>query len=67
VARSKVTDVALHLHRATRTDLLAEGLAALLATPPADPFATELVIVPARGVERWLTQRLSHRLGAVGG
>lgn len=59
--------MALHLHRATRTDLLAEGLAALLATPPADPFATELVIVPARGVERWLTQRLSHRLGAVSG
>lgn len=56
--------MALHLHRAARTDLLADELGALLATPPADPFATEVVVVPARGVERWLTQRLSHRLGA---
>lgn len=54
----------LLLHRATRTDRLADGLAELLAVPQADPFAEELVVVPARGVERWLTQRLSHRLGA---
>ena len=26
-------------------------------------FAEELVVVPARGVERWLSQRLSHVLG----
>ncbi|WP_372733775.1 exodeoxyribonuclease V subunit gamma [Nocardioides sp.] len=56
----------LHLHRAPRTDLLAEALGDLLATPLADPFGTELVLVPARGVERWLSQRLSHRLGASG-
>ncbi|HYO39782.1 MAG TPA: exodeoxyribonuclease V subunit gamma [Nocardioidaceae bacterium] len=53
----------LHLHRAERTDLLADALADLLATPLEDPFAQELVVVPARGVERWVTQRLSHRLG----
>lgn len=53
----------LHLHRAARTDLLADELGTLLATAPDDPFATEVVVVPARGVERWLTQRLSHRLG----
>ena len=55
--------MALHLHRAERTDLLAHGLGALLATPLADPFAQELVLVPERGVERWLSQRLSHILG----
>jgi exodeoxyribonuclease V gamma subunit len=55
--------MALHLHRAERTDLLADGLGALLAEPPCDPFAEELVLVPARGVERWLSQRLSHVLG----
>ncbi|TGD90003.1 exodeoxyribonuclease V subunit gamma [Mycolicibacterium sp. CH28] len=55
--------MALHLHRAERTDLLADGLGALLATPQPDPFAEELVVVPARGVERWLSQRLSHLLG----
>ena len=47
-----------------RADLLADGLADLLRDPLADPFAQELVLVPARGVERWLSQRLSHRLGA---
>jgi exodeoxyribonuclease V gamma subunit len=55
--------MALHLHRAERTDLLADGLGALLSHPLDDPFAEELVIVPAKGVERWLSQRLSHVLG----
>jgi exodeoxyribonuclease V gamma subunit len=55
--------MALHLHRADRTDLLADGLAGLLADPLPDPFAQELVLVPTRGVERWLSQRLSHALG----
>jgi exodeoxyribonuclease V gamma subunit len=55
--------MALHLHRAERTDLLVDGLAALLAELPPDPFAEELVLVPARGIERWLSQRLSHALG----
>ena len=59
--------MALHLHRAPRTDLLAEALGDLLATPLGDPLAQEVVVVPARGVERWLTQRLSHRLGVGGG
>ncbi len=53
----------LHLHRAPRTDQLADALGELVATPLDDPFAEEVVVVPAKGVERWLTQRLSHRLG----
>lgn len=56
-----------HLHRAERTDVLADGLADLLAQPTDDPFATELVVVAALGTERWLSQRLSHRLGAAPG
>lgn len=56
--------MALHLHRAERTDLLADGLGRLLSAPLPDPFAEELVIVPAKGVERWLSQRLSHILGS---
>ncbi len=54
----------LHLHRGTGTGALADALAELLAEPLDDPFAEEVVVVPARGVERWLTQRLSHRLGS---
>jgi len=57
----------LHLHRAPRTDQLADQLGELLATPLADPFADEVVVVPAKGVERWLSQRLSHRLGTAPG
>ena len=53
----------LHLHTGERTDALADALGELLVTPLPDPFAREVVVVPARGVERWLTQRLSHRLG----
>lgn len=59
--------MALHIHRAERTDLLADGLGALLSDPLSDPFAEELVIVPAKGVERWLSQRLSHVLGRESG
>ena len=56
--------MSLHLHRAVRADALADGLGRLLSTPLPDPFASELVVVPARGMERWLSQRLSHVLGA---
>ena len=55
--------MALHVHRASRADVLADGLGDLLRVPLPDPFASEVVVVPARGVERWLSQRLSHRLG----
>ncbi|GAA1519655.1 exodeoxyribonuclease V subunit gamma [Kribbella lupini] len=59
-----LSTMTLYLHRAERTDVLADGLGDLLAVPLGDPFAEELVVVPAKGVERWLSQRLSHRLGA---
>jgi exodeoxyribonuclease V gamma subunit len=54
----------LVVHRSADGAALARGLAQVLATPPADPFAAEIVAVPAKGVERWLAQRLSHVLGA---
>lgn len=57
--------MALIVHRAAHAAELVEGLAAELARPAEDPFAKELVVVPARGVERWLSQRLSHHLGSV--
>ena len=57
----------LSVHRAERADALVEALGALLGTPPSDPFAVEVVVVPTRGMERWLTQRLSTRLGTAPG
>lgn len=57
----------LHVHRSERADRLVEGLAEMLGEPPANPLAVEVVAVPAKGVERWVTQRLSHVLGARNG
>ncbi len=54
----------LHIHRAQRADVLADALAAILLEPAGDPFASEVVSVPTRGMERWLAQRISRRLGA---
>ena len=54
----------LVIHRAERADRLVDALGALLAEPPDDPFAPDVIAVPTRGMERWLTQRLSSLLGA---
>ena len=56
--------MSLLIHRAERADRLVDALGALLSDPLPDPFATEIVSVPTPGVERWLSQRLSTRLGA---
>jgi exodeoxyribonuclease V gamma subunit len=56
--------MSLLIHRAERADRLVDALGTLLSDPLPDPFATEIVSVPTPGVERWLSQRLSARLGA---
>ncbi|MGV9712022.1 exodeoxyribonuclease V subunit gamma [Gordonia sp. NPDC003424] len=56
----------MHLHRAERTDTLADALAEILSAPLSDPMVAEIVSVPAAGVERWLQQRLATRLGTSG-
>ena len=53
----------LHIHRAERADALVRGLGALLGTPPDDPFTPDVVAVPSKGVERWITQTLAASLG----
>ncbi|HVA73770.1 MAG TPA: exodeoxyribonuclease V subunit gamma [Acidimicrobiales bacterium] len=57
----------LRVHRSERADFLADILAGVLGKPLDDPMAPEVVAVPTRGVERWLTQRLSHQLGCSDG
>ena len=54
----------LHVHRSERTDVLVSMLAQLLSEPLPDPVTPEVVSVPTRGIERWLTQRLSAHLGS---
>src|SRR3712207_4293015 len=53
----------LHIHRAERADAAVAALGEMLAHPLPDPFAREVVSVPPRGLERWLAQSLSGRLG----
>ncbi|HVD18213.1 MAG TPA: exodeoxyribonuclease V subunit gamma [Propionibacteriaceae bacterium] len=57
----------LYLHRAERADRLIIALGELLSVPLPDPFETEIVSVPTRGVERWLSQGLAQRLGTAPG
>lgn len=57
----------LHIHRAERADGLIAALASVVGAPLEDPFATEIVAVPTRGVERWVAQRLATSLGATAG
>ena len=37
------------------TAALAEALADRFAAPADDPFAAEMIVVPTRGIERYLT------------
>jgi exodeoxyribonuclease V gamma subunit len=53
----------LRIHRAERADGLVEALAGLLGGAAGDPFAVDVVAVQTRGMERWLTQRLSDVFG----
>ncbi|MGZ6788229.1 MAG: exodeoxyribonuclease V subunit gamma, partial [Nocardioidaceae bacterium] len=53
-----------HIHRSERADALVRGLGEVLAAAPDDPFTTDVVAVPSRGVERWIAQSLSSSLGA---
>lgn len=52
------------VHRSDRPEALAFGLGSMLRDDPGDVFDPAWVVVPAQGVQRWLTQRLSHVLGA---
>ncbi|MFA9432014.1 exodeoxyribonuclease V subunit gamma [Egicoccus sp. AB-alg2] len=51
------------MHRAPRADRLVGALAEAIAVPMAEPLVPEVVAVPSRGIERWISQELSARLG----
>jgi len=53
----------LHLHHADQLDPLLDALGDLLCTTPADPFAPELVVVPAAGLQDAALVGLGRRLG----
>ena len=51
------------IHRSERADALVDALVELLRAPAGDPFGAEVVAVPTRGVERWLTHRIAAAVG----
>ena len=53
----------LRLYRGNRLEILAEALAEVLKTPLASPFDREIILVQSKGMERWLSMRLSTLLG----
>ncbi|CAN5152205.1 exodeoxyribonuclease V subunit gamma [soil metagenome] len=57
----------LSVVRAATGTALADALADVLAVPLSDPLATEQIVVHTRGMERWLGQHLSRRLGVSAG
>jgi exodeoxyribonuclease V gamma subunit len=59
--------VTLHVWRSERADGLLRPLADLLTQLPPDPFTPEVVAVPTAGIERWVAQELSLRLGTAPG
>ena len=58
--------MALLTHVASHPDALVSLLCDQLAVPPDDLFAPEIIAVPTRGIERWLTQRIASGLAGRG-
>jgi len=58
--------VGVLIHVAPHPDALVSLLCDQLADPPEDPFAGELVAVPTRGIERWLTQQIASGMAERG-
>ncbi len=56
----------LVVHVAAHPDQLVGMLGDRLLDVGEDPFARQVVAVPTRGIERWLTQRLAVEVGARG-
>ncbi|MHB1273762.1 MAG: exodeoxyribonuclease V subunit gamma [Rhodanobacter sp.] len=64
----KETPGGLIVHRASRTERLADALALQLeAQRPANPLAAQTVVVAHPGLQRWLLGRLAQRSGPHGG
>ena len=55
--------MALLIHVRSHPYELVGELCGRLASPPDDPFASELVAAPTRGIERWLAQRIASEMG----
>ena len=53
----------MHLYQSNRLENLFAALCGLLADPPADPLAAEIVVVQNPGMARWLSQHIALQTG----
>ncbi|MDW7712473.1 MAG: exodeoxyribonuclease V subunit gamma [Deferrisomatales bacterium] len=53
----------LRLYTSNRLEALLDALVGVVGRPLADPLAVERVVVPNRGLSRWLSWQLAERLG----
>ncbi|HDP79939.1 MAG TPA: exodeoxyribonuclease V subunit gamma [Spirochaetes bacterium] len=54
----------IQLYSSSRLESLADRLAGIVGENPRPPLEEEIIVVEPIGMERWLSQRLSVRLGA---
>ena len=57
----------LTLFNSNRLETLAELLAGTLEQPLSSPFKKEVILVQSRGMQRWITLRLSETFGSWSG
>ena len=57
----------LTAHVAAHPDQLIRLLGGAMLEVGGDPFARQVVAVPTRGIQRWLTQRIAIEIGMGGG
>ncbi len=61
-----VSVVGFLIHRSDHPDQLVDALCDVIALPLDDPFTSEIIAVPTRGIDRWLTQRIASTLAERG-
>jgi exodeoxyribonuclease V gamma subunit len=52
-----------NLYLSNRSEVLVDALVRVVTDPPLAPLKKEIIVVQSQGMERWLTQQLSERLG----
>ena len=58
--------MALLIHRTDHPDLLVDALCDVITAPLGSPFASEIIAIPTRGIDRWLTQRIASTMAERG-
>jgi len=53
----------LHIHRSARADQLLAALTGIISAPVQDALSPEVICVPSRGIERWISHGIASAVG----